>query len=329
MDLPFMKIARTNKGSRNVLFKLSALLMASSFQCFPGPTAWALNDQPILLAADENSVGSPSSDAIKPAATTTSSASTGSNASTATSRTTVTTAAPQKPVARDHAGATIINDDSAATDDSDQAAVGKDGSKPAPVVEYKENAQTIALCKQAATYSNQKQYGQAISILTAAITRDPRTMQARRLYAETTILNNEPDRAISVLLAIAKYTKPTVYDKCMLASAYYAKRNAAQAVSNFKDATQLAPENFYAEEGLLRSLLLARDFKNALSECTSALERFQNPTAQVALKKFYVQIQTEAQADRANGLQPGDTHLTPPIPLQELTPYLINNLYGG
>jgi tetratricopeptide (TPR) repeat protein len=235
---------------------------------------------------------------------------------------------------RQHAGATIIDDDSASTDESEQtsstgAAGAKNDKSTVPVVEYKENAQTEALCKQAVVYSTQKQYPQAISLLTQAITHDPRTIEARRLYAQATILNNEPDRAISVLLLLAKYTKPTVIDKCMLASAYYAKNDSALAITNFKDATQLAPDNFYAEEGLLKSILLQQDYPAAAAECTAALQRFKNPSAQIAIKKIYAQVVASRNAAKAIELQPGDSRLSPPIPLPELTPYVMQHSYGG
>ncbi len=336
-----MKYASHSEGSRRVIFKLGALLIAVSFQAFPVLTVAAASGKTILVAADDeamDSATSSSSTSSKPATANATSSTTSPAATVA--RTTITTASTKKPALREHAGATIINDDTTSGEDSDQTttnaasrAAAVSGAKTAndklvPVVEYTETPATVALCKQAVGYSNKKQYAQAISVLTQAITRDPRTIEARRLYAQTTLMNNEPDRAISVMLLLAQYTKPTVTDKCLLASAYYAKNNSTQAVTTFKDATQLAPDNFYAEEGLLKSILLQQDYSAAASECTSALARFKYPSAQIAIRKIYAQVVASRNAAKANELQPGDSRLSPPIPLPELTPYVMQQ-YGG
>ena len=339
-----MKYDSHTEGSRRLISKLSALLIAASFQTFPVLTVWAATESPILVAADDDAVDS--STTIKPATT----ASTSSTSSTVTStqssspaatsaRTIITTASPKKTAPKEHAGATIIDEDTTSIDDNSQTATTaattataaakkvKDKSE-VPDVEYTEKPQTVTLCKQAVAYSNQKQYPQAISILTQAITRDPRTIEARRLYAQTTILNNEPARAISVLVALAKYTKATVYDKCMLGSAYYAQRNSGLAITAFRDATELVPDNFYAEQGLLKSILLSQDYPTTLTECAAALGRFTYQSAQIAIKKIQAQAIAERNAAKANQLQPGDSRLSPPIPLPELSPYIMKQ-YGG
>jgi Flp pilus assembly protein TadD len=341
-----MKYDSHTEGSRRLIFKLSALVIAASFQTFPVLTVWAATESPILVAADDDAVDS--STTIRPTTTTSLSSTSSTTTSTPSSspaatsaRTIITTASPKKVAPKEHAGATIIDDDTTSSDDNGQTATTataattgaaaakklKDKSE-VPEVEYTETPQTVALCKQAVAYSNQKQYPQAISLLTKAITQDPRTIEARRLYAQTTILNSEPDRAISVLVALAKYTKATVYDKCMLASAYYAKRNSGLAINTFRDATELAPDNFYAEQGLLKSILLSLDYPATLTECAAAFGRFTYPSAQIAIKKIQAQAIAERDAAKANGPQPGDSRLSPPIPLPELTPYVMKQ-YGG
>ena len=229
-----------------------------------------------------------------------------------------------------HAGAKVLSDDNDVSDDADKSkaetALKKD---EVPTVDYTETAATNALCKQAAAYNQAKQYKQAIALLSSAITHDPRTIAARRLYAQTTLLNQEPDRSIAMLNLLAKYTKPSVFDKCTLGSAYYCKGEGSEARITFKEAVDLAPQYFYAEEGYIQSLSLSHDFATATSECSAALGRFKSPTEQAAIRKLYAKVVLASREDKASQPQTGDPRLQPPIPLQELSPYHGNHDYGG
>jgi tetratricopeptide (TPR) repeat protein len=317
-----MKIAGRKE---QVLFRFSALMLTLSFQVCPALEANAEESHQVLLAAGDSEVDTQSR----------ASGSSGDSAPRTTSTVTTVNAKSRRqtttmPAPRNHAGATIIDDDTTISD-TDQANADKPSSndKAALVSDYKESAATEALCKQAATYTTQKQYSQAIAVLTTAITRDPRTIVARRLYAEANLLNNQPERAVQMMVALAKYAKPTVYDKCLLGSGYYAQRNSGLAVVNFRDATVLAPANFYAEQGLLKSLLLAQEFDGALAECAAAFKRYPDAKAQVALKGLYAQIQRERQVSRAGDMNPTGATIAAPIPLEELTPYMAKREYGG